>query len=138
MLRKEKILAIEDDANYRVILHFMLDKFFVIDEAATLKEGTQKLALSCMNAEPYFCVLLDLGLPDSHSSKTFAAVLHAARAMPIVVISGFGDPQAVASTLAAGAADYLVKGKDDQNRAEMHERIVEAVRARARPADAPN
>ncbi|HEX2066025.1 MAG TPA: response regulator [Candidatus Thermoplasmatota archaeon] len=54
-------------------------------------------------------VLLDLGLPESQGIPTLRALLPAAGATPIVVLSGRSDPESELDALGAGARGYVPK-----------------------------
>jgi len=58
-------------------------------------------------------VLLDLGLPDARGLQALEALREANDAVPIVIISGDTDEQLAIQAVAAGAQDYLLKGKVD-------------------------
>jgi|GEM_PF-3143393 len=58
------------------------------------------------------CVLLDLGLPDANGLEALALILAVAGGAPVIVLSGHDDEELAASTIRAGAQDYLVKGQE--------------------------
>jgi serine phosphatase RsbU (regulator of sigma subunit) len=59
------------------------------------------------------CVLLDLGLPDSHGVDALRAVTHRAERPAVVVLTGFDDRITGAQAVALGAQDYLSKASVD-------------------------
>jgi signal transduction histidine kinase len=59
------------------------------------------------------CVLLDLGLPDSHGVEAVRLILRRAPGIPIVVVSGNRDRELALSAVHEGAQDFLVKGHFD-------------------------
>ncbi len=73
----------------------------------TLAEARRKLR------QPVSCILLDLGLPDSTGLETLTAVLNEAPKAAVVVFTGLVDEEAGSQAVAAGAQDYLVKGRVD-------------------------
>ena len=56
-------------------------------------------------------VLLDLGLPDGQGLDTVRRVRRLAPEVPLIVLTGRDDDDAVAEAMREGAQDYLVKGQ---------------------------
>jgi two-component sensor histidine kinase len=56
-------------------------------------------------------VLLDLGLPDGEGMDTVRRVRRLAPQVPVIVLTGRDDDEAVAEAMEEGAQDYLVKGQ---------------------------
>ncbi len=78
--------------------------------AKTLAEGIA--AARCNKPD---VVLLDLSLPDSTGLSTVQAMRAALPDVPIVVLTGHDDNALAVAALQAGAQDYLVKGRFDQD-----------------------
>ncbi|OBH46897.1 fused response regulator/phosphatase [Mycobacterium mantenii] len=57
------------------------------------------------------CVLLDLHLPDASGIDALNRIANVDGTVPIVVLTGLNDEYFGASAVAAGAQDYLVKGR---------------------------
>lgn len=57
------------------------------------------------------CVLLDLNLPDAVGIRALDRISRRDPAIPIVVLTGLNDEHFGISAVAAGAQDYLVKGR---------------------------
>lgn len=57
------------------------------------------------------CILLDLGLPDSQGLDSLESILHAAPAVPVVVLTGAEEDELVDQALLAGAQDFLEKAQ---------------------------
>lgn len=72
----------------------------------TLVEGIAELA-----AEDYQVLLLDLSLPDSLGTATFARIHAQFPALPVVVLTSLEDEELGGQLVQAGAQDYLVKGQ---------------------------
>jgi signal transduction histidine kinase len=67
-------------------------------------------ASSCLEAEEFHLVLLDLNLPDARGMELLRAVLGDGQGPPVVVLTGQQDEELDAAALKEGAQDYLVKG----------------------------
>lgn len=59
------------------------------------------------------CVLLDLALPDAAGMEGLTRVLELAPQAAVIVLTGLDDEHRGIEAVAAGAEDYLVKGKVD-------------------------
>ncbi|MEU3523122.1 fused response regulator/phosphatase [Streptomyces sp. NPDC038707] len=75
---------------------------------------------AALAAQPPDCVLLDLHLPDSHGLEGVARVRRHAD-VAVVVLTGLAEESTGLAAVAAGAQDYLVKGRVD---AELFGRAV--------------
>lgn len=107
-LERFRILLVEDDDGDALLVEELLfdtDLPHVLVRCRSAAEARRVLA-----ADPVDCVLLDLHLPDASGVRTVQAIqpdTHAA----IIVLTGLDEPRAGVDALAAGAQDYLVKGK---------------------------
>lgn len=72
-------------------------------------------ALKCLDEASVDVILLDLSLPDSQGLDTFTKINSRVPAVPVVVLSGFGDEAFAVEAVGRGAQDYLTKGKTDSN-----------------------
>src|SRR4051794_37843126 len=59
------------------------------------------------------CVLLDLNLPGTKGLDGLRSILRADGAAAVCVLTGLDDEHLGTAAVAAGAQDYLVKGKVD-------------------------
>ncbi len=104
------VLLIEDNVGYATILQKRLSRLtnpsFHIEHADRLQSGLEILARGETDV-----VLLDLFLPDSEGSDTFASVRLQAPAVPIVVLTGLDDEAIGLEMVRNGAQDYLTKNQ---------------------------
>src|SRR6266496_1285903 len=105
---KEKILLIEDDGNYGLALCLLIGEHFEIEQVTTLAQGIHQAL-----ANHYYCILLDLSLPDSRWPGTFKTFAQITSAPSVIIISGKDEPDVIAANIRDGAAGYLIKGRDD-------------------------
>jgi CheY-like chemotaxis protein len=106
-----RILLVEDSAADAVLTQRALDAGedprFALTVAGSLREGIDRLA------QGFDAILLDLTLPDSLGPETVARMRAAARDVPIVVLSGAGDPATADRCIRAGAHACREKGRID-------------------------
>lgn len=108
-----RVLVVDDDEEDFLILRDMLAEFpqgrFALDWAGTLAEGVRALRA---NQHDVFLVDYHLG-PDNGMDLVRLAVAEQSAHRPVIMLTGQGNPDVDREALAAGAADYLVKGNID-------------------------
>lgn len=107
-----KILLIEDNpADARLVKELLREAgphWVTLTYAERLQE-----AVGLLQHEGFSAILLDLNLPDSEGFSTFVHAQAEAHDAPIVVFTGSADKDLPLRAIAAGAQDYLIKGKVD-------------------------
>jgi serine phosphatase RsbU (regulator of sigma subunit) len=109
VLRPLSVLLVEDDRADAILVEELIadaEAEISVVWAKSMEEADHQLA----TARPD-CVLLDLNLPDADGIKGLDMVARRDPAMPIVVLTGLHDEHFGISAVAAGAQDYLVKGR---------------------------
>ncbi|MFD4276405.1 fused response regulator/phosphatase [Streptomyces cyaneofuscatus] len=104
-----RILLIEDDLGDAVLVEELLHDTgltFELTTRTSLAEARTELASNRAD-----CVLLDLHLPDVSGIDALTAVRTLAPHTAVIVLTGLSEAQAGTEAMAAGAQDYLVKGK---------------------------
>ncbi|MCX2923107.1 PP2C family protein-serine/threonine phosphatase [Streptomyces sp. NEAU-W12] len=104
-----RVLLIEDDPGDALLVEELLHDTgmrFALTTRTTLAEARAELAGS-----PIDCVLLDLHLPDVAGVDAVTAVRGLAPHTAVIVLTGLSEDRAGTEAMAAGAQDYLVKGK---------------------------
>ncbi|MFJ5262090.1 PP2C family protein-serine/threonine phosphatase [Streptomyces sp. NPDC088387] len=112
------VLLVEDDDGDALLVEELLDETdlpHTLTRCRTAAEARRALA-----AGSVACVLLDLHLPDASGVETVQAIQAGTHAA-IIVLTGLDEPRAGVDALAAGAQDYLIKGKVDP---ELMQRAV--------------
>ncbi|HEX4946919.1 MAG TPA: response regulator [Blastocatellia bacterium] len=113
MLRK--VLLIDDTLEDRVACRRFLAKdarwHYEYVEAENARQ-----ALALVQATPFDCVLLDYALPDADGLALLPHLVGApdnanVPAVPVVMMTGTGDPTIAVEAMKRGALDYLVKGR---------------------------
>lgn len=103
----EKILIIDDNSMNRDLLRQWLEpRGYRVEEATGGRQGLEFIA-----EQAYDLVLLDLRMPDLSGIELLKALKEQARLpqLPVVILSASDELKDVASCIAHGAIDYLVK-----------------------------
>ncbi|MFD0304380.1 PP2C family protein-serine/threonine phosphatase [Streptomyces sp. NPDC127119] len=104
-----RILLIEDDPGDALLVEELLYDTglgFELTIRTTLAEARAELA-----GHPIDCIFLDLHLPDVSGIDAVTAVRGFAPHTAVIVLTGLSEDRAGTDAMAAGAQDYLVKGK---------------------------
>ena len=103
-----KLLVIEDNADYQLLLRVLLEQQsfakFTITYASTFREGLEKLK------DSFDAILIDLHLPDCENSLEAIDLLKRSSKAPVLLISADPDHENYKKAIEAGAQDFL--GKD--------------------------
>lgn len=103
------LLLVEDDASAALLVEDLVadsDLGMSVTRVPTLSAACAELA-----TEPPDCVLLDLHLPDADGLGALARIRDHHDAVPVVVLTGTAEEGVGLAAVAAGAQDYLVKGR---------------------------
>ncbi|MFD6205519.1 PP2C family protein-serine/threonine phosphatase [Streptomyces rubiginosohelvolus] len=114
-----RILLIEDDPGDALLVEELLHDTglrFALTTRTTLAGARAELLSSRAD-----CILLDLHLPDVSGIDALTTVRSLAPHTAVIVLTGLSEAQAGTEAMAAGAQDYLVKGKVD---ADLLDRTV--------------
>ncbi|MGW0401243.1 PP2C family protein-serine/threonine phosphatase [Streptomyces sp. NPDC003002] len=104
-----RVLLIEDDEGDALLVEEL-----VADSGAEVRLARARSlaqALLQLRTQAPQCVLLDLHLPDAQGLDALGQVLAASADTAVVVLTGLSEEQAGLAAVAAGAQDYLVKGR---------------------------
>ena len=126
---KSAVLVIDDEVQIRRLLRLTLeDAGYAVREAETGQAGLREVAREAPDA-----VILDLGLPDVPGVEVLSR-LRLQSAIPVLILSVFGQEGSKIAGLDAGADDYLTKPFGD---GELLARLRALLR-RIKPAVASN
>jgi serine phosphatase RsbU (regulator of sigma subunit) len=103
------ILLVEDDPADALLVEELLTDSALTAELRWVR-SLDEARLALRGRTPQ-CVLLDMHLPDAQGMPSLAGVLQEARGAAVVVLTGLAEEQAGLAAVAAGAQDYLVKGR---------------------------
>jgi PAS domain S-box-containing protein len=107
MIHVLKILLVEDnEGDYLLVEEYLKEVFsdVSIEHSWRLSE-----AKSILEKIVFDIVLLDLTLPDSNGKDSIKEILDLAKAMPVVVLTGYADRNFAIDTMQMGVQDYLIK-----------------------------
>jgi signal transduction histidine kinase len=106
------VLLIEDNPDDAFLFRESLGRYnstpFKIEHADRLSLGMERIG-----HDSFDVAVLDLSLPDSDGIDTLRQFLSIAPNRPTVVLTGLEDAETGARAIAAGAQDYLFKGRLD-------------------------
>lgn len=108
-LQTLSLLLVEDDRADAVLVEDLIADA-VDDIRVTWAQSMAHAERELAAARPD-CVLLDLHLPDANGIDALDRIAKHDWTVPIVVLTGLNDENFGASAVAAGAQDYLVKGR---------------------------
>ncbi len=125
---KSAVLVIDDEPQIRRLLRLMLeDAGYVVRQAETGQAGLNEAARHAPDV-----IILDLGLPDMAGVEVLKQ-LRTWSAIPVLILSVFGQENRKVDGLDAGADDYLTKpfGGDEllARLRALHRRIKPALAA---------
>ncbi|HTY33158.1 MAG TPA: fused response regulator/phosphatase [Mycobacterium sp.] len=103
------LLLVEDDRADAVLVEDLIADA-VADIRVIWAQSMAHAERELASARPD-CVLLDLHLPDASGMDALDRIAKRDATVPIVVLTGLNDEYFGASAVAAGAQDYLVKGR---------------------------
>lgn len=105
-----RVLLVEDDDGDAILFEDMLSLADL--DVAVARERTVAAAEARLPGD-VTCVVLDLGLPDADGLAALHRLREAAPGVPMLVLTGLSDTARGLEAVAAGAQDYLVKGRVD-------------------------
>ncbi|HUN78309.1 MAG TPA: fused response regulator/phosphatase [Solirubrobacteraceae bacterium] len=103
-----ELLLVEDDDGDAVLVEDQLAED--LPRAHVTRSRNLAEAIAGLDS-PLDCVLLDLRLPDAAGMDAVGRVRSQAPSVPLIVLTGLDNEAAGVAAVAAGAQDYLVKGK---------------------------
>ncbi len=110
LLAPKRLLVVDDSATFRhEVAGPLREEGYDVALAASGEEALELLA-----AQPVDCVLLDLLMPGLSGHETCRRIRSSPerRDVPVVVITGHDDRQALIESINAGADDYISKSAD--------------------------
>ena len=107
--REPSVLLVEDDSGDALLVEEL-----VADSALKMRlrwVRSMADARDVLARETPDCVLLDLNLPDAHGVEAVSQIRTHTDQVAVVVLTGLAGEETGLAAMAAGAQDYLVKGR---------------------------
>jgi CheY-like chemotaxis protein len=103
---KYRVLVIDDDETLCDLLKAAVNGTYEVATACSARDGFDRI----QRQRPHL-ILLDVKLPDQNGLQVCQALRNDPqyRTIPIIMMTGYGDKDAVVTGLQAGADDYLAK-----------------------------
>ncbi|WP_228431378.1 SpoIIE family protein phosphatase [Baekduia soli] len=105
-----QVLLVEDDDGDAFLFEDLLQDSDL--EVTVVRRRNVADAVQALSAE-ISCVVLDLGLPDADGLTALHRLRAAGPGVPMLVLTGLSDAARGLEAVAAGAQDYLLKGRVD-------------------------
>jgi CheY-like chemotaxis protein/AraC-like DNA-binding protein len=115
------VLAVDDDEAVLESIGMILEHY----EVLTTTTGADALAV--VRSQRVDCVLLDLLIPGVDGLQVLAEIKAVDPGLDVILVSGLGQPQAVATAMKLGAFEYLVKPFAEEDLLDL---VAEAVSRR--------
>ncbi len=126
------VLVIDDDQDVRWAMRTLLrDTGFDVAEADAAASGLELAARRTPDA-----VLLDIRMPDADGNEVLHRLRHLDKAMPVIVVTGFGTIAGAIEAIRAGAFEYITKPFRNERLVNVVCRAVSRHRACSSPATA--
>ncbi|MBU2955867.1 PAS domain S-box protein [Marinobacter sp. F3R08] len=115
-----RVLHVEDDADLAAVVRGQLASLARVDRAETLREAHERL-----RQVSYDLILLDLKLEDGNGLSLWETIHRSQPSVPVVILSGYEVPRAIASKVAA------VVQKASVTPGEIEARVSELLKERS-------
>lgn len=107
-----RILLVDDDSDDYLLTRATLERIRGVRYSVAWAQ-TYEEALSALLTGPYDACLLDHRLGAKTGLMLLQEAQDAGCETPVIMLTGVGDPEVDLAAMAAGAADFLVKGRFD-------------------------
>ena len=102
------ILVVDDDSGHRKMLHTLLNDWgYTVVGASNGQE-----AVDFCKERPFDLVLMDVRMPKKSGLEALPEIKAHNPAIPVLIMTAFGDVEAAVTAIKAGAYDYLTKPLD--------------------------
>ena len=121
MRDRKKILIVDDEVGFTKLLEaFLKERGYHVAVAQGGEQALEMLKTSCPDL-----ILLDLGLPGLAGDVTALRIRSENRnRIPIIALTGHGDPLTQATARAVGFEDYVLKPFEPNDLIQRMERVL--------------
>jgi len=106
-----KVLIVDDEKD----MCWSLSKFLELNGYNTIAVQEGDSALDKVKTEELNLVLLDMQMPKKDGLKILQEIKNVRDNLPVVLITGYGNPEVAAKAIQLGASDYLSKPFDNRS-----------------------
>jgi CheY-like chemotaxis protein len=129
-----RVLLVDDDPIICAVIRRILSRHLDVD---VVECATGIAALEALSTERYSLVLLDIGLPEMNGTQVLQVIRESPTLnhLPVIMLTGTGDSDAVYRILDLGVTDYMVK---PLRPGELHDRVgtvLSAIRSAGVPTE---
>jgi DNA-binding NarL/FixJ family response regulator len=117
-----RVVIADDNKGIRVLLRILIELDSRMRLVGEAEDGREALAL--VAAERPDALLLDLSMPDVDGLQVLEEIQRLDLDLKTLVYSGFASPAVREAALAAGAADFLLKGAEPEEIVARLARLV--------------
>ena len=107
-----RIVIADDNEGIRLLLRVLIELDGRMSLVGEAEDGVTALAL--VTAERPDVLLLDLSMPLMDGLQVLGEIRRRGLGLKTLVYSGFASPEVREAALAAGAADFLLKGAEPE------------------------
>ncbi|SNS61437.1 DNA-binding transcriptional response regulator, NtrC family, contains REC, AAA-type ATPase, and a Fis-type DNA-binding domains [Anaerovirgula multivorans] len=105
-----KILIVDDEEEYREVLHMILSEEGYITEVCNNGED----ALKKLETSTFDLVLTDLMLGGMNGIQLLKAIKSKYKSLDVIIITGYGSIENAVKAIKEGAFTYIIKGHDPE------------------------
>ena len=121
---KGKILVVDDEEDVRETSKLQLEaENYNVIEAENVEEAI-KVLKSGANLTNCGLILCDIRMPNVNGLECIAYFREQAPGIPIVVVTGFPDPEMAVDLMGKGVKDYLVKPVESEKLMKIVNKLV--------------
>jgi two-component system response regulator FixJ len=106
---RDRVYIVDDDADVRQSARALLEAY----DLAVEEFASAQAFLAGFKADRKACLLLDLNMPEMSGLELLEQLQRLDIALPVIIVTGQGDPHAAEQARRAGAFDFLEKPVDD-------------------------
>jgi PAS domain S-box-containing protein len=125
-----RVLHVDDDEQFARLTATFLERLGPFD--VTSRGGYEDAIDVVQTGGPFDCVVCDYGLDDYDGLDVLAAVRDESPDVPFVLFTAKGSERVASDAIAAGATDYLKKGRGEKSQFELLANRVKSAVSEAR------
>lgn len=129
MSKKNKILIVDDDTEWRELMKEVLEEGDADYNVITVDNGHQ--AIDLIEKKEFHLVITDIRMEYELSGiEVLDYVKKKSPITPVIILTAYGTIQTAKDAIKKGAYDFFVKGQEDASNEELRRKVAEALRQR--------